>query len=1099
MTAIEKVLFENDDEARAIIRAELDTNLLVEAGAGSGKTTLMVDRLLAYVARGTPVDALAAVTFTKKAANELRQRLEVKMEERARGEIDGVQERFVVALQNRERMFIGTVHAFCGRILREHALDAGLPPDFSELDQAESNGLRDSSWRRFVEFSAQENSELLADVVRVGVDPLALFDAFKSREQFRDVEFPAPSMPCPRHESIRDQLLQLIAQAARVRVAAGTRRDKLQKTLDQLSRSYRAHNQWANVAEFAQDATVLLSRSGRAIVQKDWADTKEGKLAAKEFAATIDDFVEGPLTRWLGQWWAHVYEPVVALLNAGSEWALRQRRRSGQLGFDDLLTETARLLRTHTDARQTVGERYRHLLVDEFQDTDPVQAEVCFLIASDPSEGNEWSDVRLRDGALFVVGDPKQSIYRFRRADLAMYRLVESRIALCGKVVHLTRNFRSVLAIGAVVNEHFVDVFVPADEQSPRVLWQAPFAPLVAAMRRVPHAHAGIYRYQIGRAGKATNNELVAEDAALLASWIAQRCGANGDRTPQDFLILTPRKDELAQYAHELALRNVPISVTGATNNADDVLHELLVILRALADPTNAVAVIAALEGWCVGCSHVDLWDARTSGLDFRITHAPDENSSPAGAGLHHLYQWWVMSQRATAASLVERVLDDSGLLLAAASSDLGDRSAGQLLQLVALLRNGTRTDLATAIETIEQALKADDEAPTLRITRGNAVRLMNLHKAKGLEAPVVVLAAPKDFEPRAAKVATWRAAYGTAQGALRVVDDDGQPVAQPLEWDSLVADENDRIDAERARLLYVAVTRAEEELVVSQRAPYTLSKGELRTDASQWSPLAPVLMRQARELHLIENVPPGRRGVQVSTAHVRTEIDATAARLHAAERARYVLVSVTEAAKRDAAQAEEDGTSLWQERHESANLNSELEPEVSARRAPPTKIDGREFGTLAHAAMEAALRGRNGESLVQYIRALAWHHLPSATHADRALVVTRVMDAVHVARTSHSWPLLAAGHALAELNVASVSGDFDSGHGVLSEGIVDAAALGNDGWTVVDWKFSGSSDALWAAQLPAYQAQTNTYVRALHNRTGIPGVARIERIPGKH
>ncbi|MEO7362231.1 MAG: UvrD-helicase domain-containing protein [Gemmatimonadaceae bacterium] len=168
-------VFENDDDARVAIRTELDTNMLVEAGAGSGKTTLMVDRLLAYIARGTPVDALAAVTFTKKAANELRQRLEVKIEDRARTQGGEVQQRFAVALQNRERMFIGTVHAFCGRILREHALDAGLPPDFVELDQAQSNGLRDSSWRRFVEVAAQENSPALTDVVRVGVDPLALF------------------------------------------------------------------------------------------------------------------------------------------------------------------------------------------------------------------------------------------------------------------------------------------------------------------------------------------------------------------------------------------------------------------------------------------------------------------------------------------------------------------------------------------------------------------------------------------------------------------------------------------------------------------------------------------------------------------------------------------------------------------------------------------------------------------------------------------------------------------------------------------------------------------------------------------------------------
>ena len=1097
MTIGLQALFENDDPARVAIRTELDTNMLVEAGAGSGKTTLMVDRLLAYIARGTPVDALAAVTFTKKAANELRQRLDVKVEERARTQTGDVQQRFAVALQNRERMFIGTVHAFCGRILREHALDAGLPPDFVELDQAESNGLRDSSWRRFVEVSARENRSLLADVVRVGVEPLALLNAFQSREQYRDVEFPAPEMLCPEHAAIRESVLRLIATAQALRAGAGANRDDLQKSLDRLQRSYQVHNQWDNVGDFAHDITALLSKSARKLTQKCWGDTKEAKANAKGFTATVDDFVEGPLTHWLKQWWAHVYAPVIALLDAGSAWALRQRRRSGQLGFDDLLTETARLLRTHSAARRTVGERYRHLLVDEFQDTDPVQAEVCFLIASDPVEGREWDRVKLRDGALFVVGDPKQSIYRFRRADLAMYRLVESRIAECGKVVHLTRNFRSVSAIGTVVNEHFAGVFVSADDKSPQSTWQAPFATFQAASDRVPHAEAGISRYQIGKAGKASNPELVVEDAALLARWIAGRCAVGGDRKPADFLILTPGKKELAQYAHELALRNIPVSVTGAVSTVDDVLHELLVIVRALADPGNAVAVIAALEGWCVGCSHEDLWHARTSGLEFRITHAPDERDSPAGAGLQQLYLWWIASQRVSAASLLERVMDDSGLLLLAASSDLGDRSAGQLLQLVMLLRTGTRTDLTAAIDTIEQSLKDDDESPTLRVSRGNSVRLMNLHKAKGLEAPVVILAAPTEFDAKAIKVATWRTAIGTANGALRVIDDDRQPIAQPMEWDVIANEESERVAAERARLLYVAVTRAEEELVVSQRASYTLKSGEARGDTSGWAALAPVLLRHARELHLTAAAPPGRRRVRVTTQQIRDEIDAATNRLHWAERSRYTLVSVTEAAKRDPSRATEDGMSLAQALDETESETLAPTASAQSRSARHSSIDVRAFGILAHAAMEAALRGREGDALLQFVRARAWHDLPAATSIEREEIVTRVMESVAEARQSHSWTLVHA-NGLAELSVASVSGDFDSGQGVLSEGILDAAVLADNGWTVVDWKFSGSSDALWKTQLVAYQAQAEAYVQTLRGHTGDEGVARIERLRGQ-
>ena len=966
-----------DEPARHAIRTELDTNMLVEAGAGSGKTTLMVDRLLAYIARGTPVDQLAAVTFTKKAANELRQRLELKMEKESREQTGEVHDRFVVALRDRERMFIGTVHAFCGRILREHALDAGLPPDFTELDQEESKTLRDSHWRSYIEHSARDNSVLLAQVADVGIDPLTLFGAFADREQYRDVEFTAPVLPCPAHNGVRRALINILAKARNLREHTGTERDELQKTLDRLRRAAQLRNDWELPADFAQDVTALLSTKARGVTQKHWGEAKEVKQAAKAFGLEVDAFVENELVPWLGQWWAHAYTPTVALLNAGSEWSLRQRRRAGLLGFDDLLTETAHVLRTHADVRQTVGERWRYLLVDEFQDTDPVQAEVCFLIASDSAQGSDWRTVALRDGALFVVGDPKQSIYRFRRADLAMYRFVEKRIAACGRVVRLTRNFRSIRAVGSLVNDHFANVFISPEQiaaDAPEAQWQAPFATFETASTREPSPHAGIKRYEIGLAGNVSNSALIEEDAAVLASWIAKRCGAAGDQRPRDFLILTPRKGELAQYAHELALRNIPVDVTGASNTVDDVLHELLVLVRALAEPGNPIAVIAALEGWCVGCSHQDLWNARASGMEFRITHAPHEHDSVTGAGLHQLYRWWIASQRLSAASLLEQLMDESGLLMLAASSDLGDASAGQLMQLVSALRNSARTDLSAAIETIEQSLRQEDEAPTLRAARVNAVRLMNLHKAKGLEAHIVILAAPKPERAKERRIATWRNRDGIPQGAFRVKDDNDRILAQPANWSALALEEQQREQAERDRLLYVAVTRAEQELVVSQRATYVTAKGESREDTSQWSPLAPVLMRHATEMHLDIDEPPGRNVVDVAPEQFRQEIEAANARLARAKRARYELISVTEAAKRSAQQAAEDGASFESELHEATTVAGDetetVHPDAApslageSRRGGRYVIDPREFGSLVHMALEGALRGRTDAAL---------------------------------------------------------------------------------------------------------------------------------------
>lgn len=1089
----------SDEASREAIRTKLDTTMLVEAGAGSGKTTLMVDRLLAYIARGTPVDQLAAVTFTKKAANELRQRLEARIEQQAREQTGETRDRFVTALRDRERMFIGTVHAFCGRVLREHALDAGLPPDFTELDESESTLLRQSAWRAFIESLALQNDELLNAVAAVGIDPLTLFSAFAKREQYRDVEFPAPKLPAPSHTKVRDALHEMMKVVAQVRAKLdGKERDKLQRTIDRLWRSFHVHDEWASPADFAQDAATLLSASNRAVVQKHWGDTKEAKLAGKQLGILFDEFVDQQLAPWFERWWAHAYAPVVALFNAGSDWALQLRRRSGKLGFDDLLTETAHLLRTNASARQSIGERWRYLLVDEFQDTDPVQAEVCFLIASDPGEGNDWRTVNLRPGSLFVVGDPKQSIYRFRRADLAMYRLVQQRIAACGSVEKLTRNFRSVPAIGALVNEHFAGVFTAPGDNSAQTEWQAPFAEFVAACPRPPHAANGVQRYQVGGATRASNPQIIAQDAAMLASWIAKRCSVEGDRQPQDFLILTPRRPDLTAYAHELAVRNVPVAVTGAPSAADEVLRELLVVMRALANPGNPIAVIAALEGWCVGCSHADLWDARVAELEFRITHAPADRSSVVGAGLQQLHEWWVASQQLPSATLLERVMNESGLLIVAASSDMGDKSAGRLLQLISRLHGGGSSDLQAAIEAVEQSLNAEEDSSTLRPARADAVRLMNLHKAKGLEARVVILAAPVPPPEHPPAIVTWRDSAGVAHGALTVADDTGHVLAQPDNWEELANAESVRIGAEWNRLLYVAVTRAEEELVVSQRAPFALASGEVRGDTSRWSPLAEVLNRHARELHLTVDVPPGRKVVTVPAAQIRSEIAEATIRLAQARPPRYVLISVTEAVKRNAEQAEQDGAPLVSEAVdlELSEAPASTSTETISRSGKKTLVDPRTFGSLVHAAIEGALRGRAGAELATFARALVWHELTAASDTEREELTHAVLRAVDEARQSESWSLLMSGDgpALAELNVASFS--VRANTAVLTEGVIDAATLRGGQWVVVDWKLNRSSDAVWQQLRAGYERQAASYVETLEARTGAASVPpRIERL----
>ena len=1084
----------SDEAAREAIRFALDTTMMVEAGAGSGKTTLMVDRLVAYAARGTSVEQLAAVTFTRKAANELRERFESKLESESRNgnRSDDERAQLQLALRNRERMFIGTVHAFCARVLREHALDAGLPLDFSELDEVESQALRAQSWHTFLERAARASDVRIATAEAMGVDLLSLTEAFETYEAYRDIAFEAPHVARPKHDKVRDALLALIERGYALRNSAPTStRDDLQKTMDRLYSGYHTRNLWAEPSDFARDAATLCSKTNRKVVQKRWGEAKGEKAAAKQLGEDVESFATGILADWFASWWAYVYPHIIALFKAASHDALAHRRRAGLLGFDDLLTETARLLRENGIARRALGERWRHLLVDEFQDTDPVQAEVCFLLASNPGQGNDWRTVQLREGSLFVVGDPKQSIYRFRRADLATYRLVEARIAACGEVQHLTRNFRSAKEIGTLVNSHFAHVFTQPATANERP-YQAPFAEFIAASMRPAHHAPAVAHYFVGPPVKANNTDIVGEDAAQVASWIAKRCNNARERVPQDFLILTTGKRALAQYAHELALRNIPVSVSGATNAVNGVIAELLVVVRAIADPANAVAVLAALEGWCFGCSHVELYDARERGLEFRITHAPDENESVVGRSLQQLYDWWIVSQRSLPASTVERIVDDSGLLLLAASGDLGDRNSGQLLQLISVLRNSAAaaSDLTSAIAALERALEQDDADATLRVGRTDAVRIMNLHKAKGLEAPVVILAAPVEPPDHAPSIATWRNGNDDAVAAMIVKDDRGAIIAQPHDWNDRAAEEAQRQDAERDRLLYVGVTRAQDELIVARRTPFVVGK-ELRDDTSAWSPLAAVLNVQSTLLELVRDEPPGRNILQVTAAEISARVSRAAANIQHASEAHYELVSVTDAAKRSAADADDDGVSLA----EGADfaMSAAAETTATKRIALEYDVGAREYGSLVHLAIEGALRGRSEIDLAEYVRAMVWHQFPTFTDGNRAALAARVLAAVTQATASPAWALLVANGALAELNVASFSGEEVGA--VLAEGVIDAAAHSTDGWVVVDWKNSAGSDANWRAQLPAYSAQARAYLATLEKRTGMSGSEHVVRI----
>ena len=817
-----------DQDVRELIIRELDTNLLVEAGAGSGKTTIMVRRMIELIRTGTAtVDEIAAVTFTRKAATELRERFQLQLEQeyrdrtagaRAGAEPDPVErERFQRALADLDRCFVGTIHSFCAKLLRERPLEARVPPNFQELSGPEEAEFRTESWSRALErLSARPRSRLLERLARLGLRPAQLKEIFVEVSTNPDVRFAAPPVPppSPAHlAAVRRELERLLdtTLAAIPEEEPDAGWDKLQAKVRRL-RFARRTDDWSRPVLFLDALGTALG--GNAITQNRWPD----KEVAKALLAEWEEFAaEGGAARKLyDQWLAHRYPTVIRFARAVAGFYAAERRRAGLLDFQDLLLETARLLRHDREARAELGLRYRRLLIDEFQDTDPIQAEVVFLLASEPGDDDAWHRATPRPGALFVVGDPKQSIYRFRRADIAVYNQVKQRFREFGKVVHLTANFRSTPPIERLVNTVFQKHF-PAQETT----YQAAFAPLHVAPNE--RALQGVMWYDFDPApggGIYSGRRIYAPDAALCAAWIDQRI-RSGERKPGDFMVLAYKKNVLQEYARALEALGIPVQVTGGSLGVEDDIADLILLLRALGDPDNPVLTLAVLVGNHFGLSHDQLYEHALAGGSFAFNEK-QQPPGPVGDALRRIRSFWLLARRLPADAAVAAIVDQLGIIPHAAAGELGATRAGALLYALDTIRQAAldgHVSLARAVEVLELALDAEVDAP---LTPGetNAVRIMNLHKAKGLEAPVVILAYPAkrgDYEPLR-HVA--RAADGSALGYALVRDGtrrEGPVIARPLEWDRFAAEETLFAAAEDIRLLYVAATRARDELVVAR------------------------------------------------------------------------------------------------------------------------------------------------------------------------------------------------------------------------------------------------------------------------------------------
>lgn len=848
-----------DEAMRRRITDDLDTTFLVEAGAGSGKTKSLVDRMISLLATGrATIQTLAAVTFTRKAAAELRGRFQVALErslgdapregERTWGAAEKA--RLRDALRDLEQGFIGTIHSFCARLLRERPVECGVDPEFVEMEEIDDAVFRETCWHDFLAEARLKSDDVLRALDDVGLFPEDLRDAYDELAMYPEVEPEQGREEPPDFEAARTALERFLDTAATfvpvARPEAGW--DGLQALIRRLS-GRRARLGFTDPRLLME--TLELLEGNPSVVQKRWRSKEE----AVRFSEAFEAFKSGPVASALLAWREHRHARALAFLVPALRFYEQRRRTRSKLNFGDQLLLTAALLRDNPEVRRYFQGRYKRVLVDEFQDTDPIQAEILFYLTGTDTAETDWARLHPAPGSLFLVGDPKQSIYRFRRADIDTYNLVKRIIVGGGgEVLELVANFRSLSCIAEYVNS----VFEPKkDEEGEGIFpaiateYQARFAPLITNRDGCEGGAKGIFKIPVPKEFRNSEKPIARNDAAVISDFIARAVSGGlqvlekgpdkierrRPARPGDFLILFRYKKNMDIYARGLEEKGIPYEISGSDAFSESAeIAEIVVLLQALKDPANAVYTVAVLRGIFFGVSDQALLDHRASGGSLAFTGeaaAGGAASDPIRRALASLRGWWGWTKSYPPSVVLEKILEASGLLGYLVSTDMGSSRAGDVLKLVEIVRS-IESEGTTSFAAIADFIRDPDRLETVEemsLTPGrhDAVRLMNLHKAKGLEAPVVFLANPAGMRDREPDKHIVRIGGGTDSGTDPI---EGRPrgyflfkkragykvtlISQPAGWAGVVDRAARFREAEEHRLMYVAATRARDMLVVS-------------------------------------------------------------------------------------------------------------------------------------------------------------------------------------------------------------------------------------------------------------------------------------------
>jgi ATP-dependent helicase/nuclease subunit A len=832
-----------DRQVREQAETTFDRNVVVVAGAGTGKTTLLVNRLIHLLVKEpnpVAISRVVALTFTNKAATEMKMRLRERLRALASSNVDAagsadggavtlnelreryrlaaeeIRSRAGTALQDLEKSQIGTLHSFAAHLLRLHPLESGVDPAFQEDDGSRFEEHFSAAWDLWIdhELSLQGSHHhmwrpllrsLTLEEIRAFARTLCgeLVDLEAIREQLDMKQIEPP---------INRWLLQI--------------RDRGRALLDAHDRPKRRKIEQMLAATIT--LSQLVTEQGRSAVHE--LPPSEQAWLAKDVGACVtgwdkSEFAEASRLINIAQQLQQVNESYFNnILTAISPFVSTVRAsflQKGWLSFDGLLARARSLLHEHPAVRERIKQEYRAILVDEFQDTDPVQYEIILAVSEQVGRhATNWQEIALEPGKLFIVGDPKQSIYAFRRADIEAFDRVVQKIESNQGIVHtLTTNFRSDALVLGPVNDVFDRLF----ERRPHVQ-PANVRLEVRPWRRSGNLEPGVRLRVVRRREDSESFDAAGAtraEAEALARWLKDdifgRPGVKFGHVAMLFRKLT----QADTYLDALRRYQLPYVIEGEKHfyRRQEVI-DLLNVLRVLENPNDSIALVGILRSPLGGLTDREVYQLREAKLfDYRHHDRLVLWASPRAAAIRRLYDRLEQLRHevvvAPLAMAVQLVFDRLPILELAAASLHGEQAVANLLkvkQTAADLSDRPRLTLAGFVDLMVARIEEQpDEAESpLAEELTDAIQVLTIHKAKGLEFPIVVLPGLHQGTGRERSLPMvsydWSSnLYGLSLGTHRTMN-------SIFVQEKLQA----REDAERRRVLYVGMTRAKELLVLS-------------------------------------------------------------------------------------------------------------------------------------------------------------------------------------------------------------------------------------------------------------------------------------------